>query len=125
MDQEFAVTNLQLSTNSPAKLSIIYGYKVTPPHDDMITISCFLRRDPARIKDVIELLQMNRLNFPASAVNEETLGDTQLAAGDKENALKCFQKALSLDPKRQGLEQKIKELEKEKGFLFAMEARRY
>src|SRR5258708_2407836 len=88
-----------------------YGYHVIPPHDDMIMISRFLRKDPARIKDAIELLEMNEINFPASSVTAETLGDVYLMTADKTNALKNFKKAFSLDPKKQGLEEKIKERE--------------
>ena len=95
-----------------AKLTKIYGYNVIPPHDDMIAISRFLRRDPSRIKDAIALLEMSETNYPNSPLVAETLGDTYLMDNDKSNALKSFQKALALDPQKKSLQEKLKDLEK-------------
>ncbi len=81
-----------------ARLSSQYGYHVTPPHDEIGAIGRFLRNDPKRLNDAIELLKMNTLNFPNSAVVHETLGDTYLKAGDKQNALSSYRKALQLKP---------------------------
>jgi predicted alpha/beta superfamily hydrolase len=93
-----------------ARLSIAYGYKVIPPHDEIIMISRFLRNDPNRIKDAIELLQMNAENYPSSAVNFETLGDTFMKVGDKASALGAYKKAILLDNGNQALQKKISDL---------------
>ena len=93
------------------KLSVSYGYNVIPPHDDMIQISRFLRNDPNRIKDAIELLQMNATNYPASAIVHETLGDTYLKAGDTKNALASFQDALRSDPSNKNIMEKLKSIQ--------------
>ena len=92
------------------ELSKSYGYKVIPPHDEIIQISRFLRNDPNRIKDAIELMQMNASNFPASALVHETLGDTYLKAGDTKNASLSFQKALQSDPSNKNVQQKLKSI---------------
>jgi predicted alpha/beta superfamily hydrolase len=93
-----------------AKLSKTYDYKVIPLHDDMNAIGRFLRNDPARIKDAIELLEMNAANYPASPIVAETLGDTYLKNGEKEKAVTAFQKALSLNAGNEALKQKIVQL---------------
>jgi predicted alpha/beta superfamily hydrolase len=85
-----------------------YDYNVVPPHDEMIQVSRFLRNDPKRIEDAIELLAMTAANFPSSVVVMETLGDTYLKAGDTKNAVASFQKALQLAPANRTIEQKLK-----------------
>ncbi|MCW3108288.1 MAG: hypothetical protein JWQ09_2794, partial [Segetibacter sp.] len=93
------------------QLSQVYGYNVVPLHDEIIQISRFLRNDPNRMKDAIELLQMNAVNYPASPIVHETLGDTYVKAGDTINALISFQKALQLDPSNKTVPQKIKDIQ--------------
>lgn len=95
-----------------SELSKIYHYKVIPLHDELIMIGRFLRNDPDRISDAIELLQWNGENYPNSAVNWITLGDTYLKAKDEKNALLMYRKALVLDPGNAGISEKIKLLEK-------------
>ena len=94
-----------------AELSKLYGYNVFPLHDDIIQISRFLRNDPKRIPDAIDLLQMNAVNYPTSAVVQETLGDTFLKSGDTAKARAAFQKALSLQPSNEAIQQKIKNIQ--------------
>jgi predicted alpha/beta superfamily hydrolase len=91
-----------------AALSKQYGYKVIPLHDEANMIARFLRNDPNRIKDAIELLEMNAVNYPSSPVVFETLGDTWMKTGDKNKAIANYEKALSLDQKNKQLEDKIK-----------------
>lgn len=93
------------------RLSKAYGYPVMPPHDEINTISRFLRNDPNRIKDAIALLQLNAKNYPASPVVFETLGDTYVKMGDLQRALHSFRQALSLNPSSTSLPQKIKQLQ--------------
>jgi predicted alpha/beta superfamily hydrolase len=89
-------------------LTMNYGYRVIPPHDDIIQISRFLRNDPNRIHDAIDLLEMNASNYPHSAITQETLGDTWLKVSDNKKALDAYQKALALDPTNVGLQEKLK-----------------
>lgn len=95
-----------------AKLSRTYGYNVIPPHDEIIMISRFLRNDPSKINDAIDLLQMNSRNYPTSAINFETLGDTFLKAGDRGSALNWYEKALSLEKNNPSVLQKINSISK-------------
>jgi predicted alpha/beta superfamily hydrolase len=92
------------------KLSAIYGYRVIPPQDDINAIGRFLRNDPARIKDALELLEMNAANYPRSVKLWELLGDTYLKAGDLAKSLSSFEKGLALDPGNESLQKKRQSL---------------
>ena len=92
------------------ELSATYGYKVIPLHDEINQISRFLRNDPKRIKDAIDLLQMNAANYPASSVIQDLLGDTYLKTSDTTMALASYQKAFALDPANNKLKQKIEKM---------------
>jgi predicted alpha/beta superfamily hydrolase len=92
------------------KLSASYNYNVVPLHDEMIAIGRFLRNDPSRIKDAVELLEWNAANYPASKTALETLGDTYLKIEDQKNALLAYQKAAAIDPSNTALADKIKQL---------------
>jgi predicted alpha/beta superfamily hydrolase len=85
-----------------------YHYTVFPLHDEVVAIARFLRNDPARLKDALELLQNNLSHYPSSPVLLETLGDTFLIAGDKKKASENFSKALQLVPENQDLQRKLK-----------------
>jgi predicted alpha/beta superfamily hydrolase len=93
-------------------LSVKYGYHVIPPQDEVNAIAKMLRRDDVKIKDAIELLEMNAVNYPASITVFELLGDTYLKAGDNKQALFNYEKALLLDKDNEAIQQKIKELNK-------------
>jgi predicted alpha/beta superfamily hydrolase len=95
-----------------AGLSRLYNYNVVPLHDELVMIARFLRNDPARIQDAIDLLQWNGENNPASAINWETLGDTYLKAKDEQNALAMYRKAAALSPSNAALMQKVNSLVK-------------
>ncbi|MFL5771950.1 MAG: alpha/beta hydrolase-fold protein [Flavisolibacter sp.] len=90
------------------ELSKKYGYNVIPLHDDINQISRFLRNDPARIQDAIELLEMNAINYPTSSTVQEILGDTWLKAGDKTKASTAYKKALQLNPSSSSVADKLK-----------------
>ena len=90
-----------------AALTKTYGYNVVPLHDDLISISRFLRNDPARINDAVELLLWNTVNYPFSSISWETLGDTYLKLKDEGAALTAYNKAAVLDPAKEVLKQKI------------------
>jgi predicted alpha/beta superfamily hydrolase/DNA-binding beta-propeller fold protein YncE len=90
--------NAKIVRDHYAKLSSVYGYNVIPAHDEINAVGRFLRNDPKRLADAIELLEMNTLNFPNSVIARETLSDTYLKAGDKQKALAGYQKALLLKP---------------------------
>jgi predicted alpha/beta superfamily hydrolase len=91
------------------KLSEKYGYRVIPLHDEINQISRFLRNDPARVKDAIDLLEMNAVNYPGSPVVQEILGDTWMKAGNPANAAAAYRKAMKLDPGSKTLKDKLQQ----------------
>jgi predicted alpha/beta superfamily hydrolase len=92
------------------KLSSAYKYNVLPPQDEINAISRFLANDPARIKDAMELLQMNAHNYPKSAAIYEIMGDTYIKAGDKKNARLSYERSLTLDPGNDLLKKKLEKI---------------
>jgi predicted alpha/beta superfamily hydrolase len=92
------------------ELSKKYDYAAVPLHDELIQIGRFLRNDPNRIKDAIELLKWNTDLYPSSAIGWETLGDTYQKQNDLKNAILAFQKAAVIDPSKPSLQQKIAQL---------------
>jgi predicted alpha/beta superfamily hydrolase len=94
-----------------AALSKAYGYTVVPLHDEVNQISRFLRNDPHRINDAIDLLQMNARNYPHSVIVHELLGDTYVKTGDNQKARISYQKALDIEPGNERLLQKLKAIQ--------------
>jgi len=62
-----------------------------------------------RVKDAIEIFKLNIEVYPKNANCHDSLGEAYMANGDKENAIKHYEKALELDPK---MESAIKALRK-------------
>jgi predicted alpha/beta superfamily hydrolase len=91
-------------------LSKKYNYNVIPLQDEVNLIARMFRRDNNKINDAIELLEMNAINYPASAPVFELLGDTYLKSGDKKKALTAYEKAEALDKNNMTIRQKIKGL---------------
>jgi predicted alpha/beta superfamily hydrolase len=89
------------------ELSKLYGYKVLPPHGDMNQLARFMSRDPQRVTDAIELLQVNATNYPRSAAVQEIMGDIYLKQDNTQEAKAAYQKALVLDPDNEALKRKI------------------
>jgi tetratricopeptide (TPR) repeat protein len=52
-----------------------------------------------RVDDAIEIFKLNVEYYPNSANVYDSLGDAYQAAGKKEEAIKAYEKALSIDPK--------------------------
>ena len=94
-----------------AALSANYHYNVMPPQDEINQISRFLANDPNRVKDALELLQMNARNYPKSASIYGFMGDTYVKAKDTKNAVTSYQKALILDPGNESFRQKLKSIQ--------------
>jgi tetratricopeptide (TPR) repeat protein len=58
----------------------------------------------------IEVLDLNVKKFPQSANAYDSLGEAYMKAGDKDRAIKNYEKSLELNPKNSDAVEKIKEL---------------
>jgi predicted alpha/beta superfamily hydrolase len=100
------------------ELSKIYRYNVLPPQDEINSIGRFLANDPARIKDAIELLEINARNYPNAVPIYDYLGDTYLKAHDTKKAITSYEKALALQPRNNSVKQKLQKLKNSISLLY-------
>jgi tetratricopeptide (TPR) repeat protein len=63
-----------------------------------------------RLEDAIKILALNIEVYPKYANGYDSLGEAYLIAGDKENAIKYYEKALELDPKMGSAIEALKKL---------------
>jgi predicted alpha/beta superfamily hydrolase len=89
------------------KLSGTYGYRIVPLQEEIVQVSRFLRNDPKRINDAIDLLNTYLPSYPKAANMHELLGDIYLKSGDSAKAVASYQKALSIDANNEALKQKM------------------
>jgi len=61
-------------------------------------------------EDAIRILELNVQVNPNSSGAYASLGDAYAAAGKKDMAIQSYEKAVQLDPRNQGAEQKLREL---------------
>lgn len=104
------IVSSQIIKDHYRKLSGIYGYEVTPLQEEIIQVSRFLRNDPKRIADAIDLLQTYIPRYPDALNMQELLGDIYVKAGDTEKAKAVYQSLLKLNPNNAALQQKLKQL---------------
>lgn len=63
-----------------------------------------------KIDDAIEVFKQNTLDFPASANTWDSLAEAFMTKGDKESAIKYYEKSLELDPKNNNAVEQLKKL---------------
>jgi tetratricopeptide (TPR) repeat protein len=65
-----------------------------------------------RVADAIDVFKLNTEFYPRSANVYDSLGDALAAAGRNDEAIKSYEKALSIDPNYQSSIDSIKKLKK-------------
>ncbi len=63
-----------------------------------------------KIDDAIEVFKQNTVEFPASANTWDSLAEAYLTKGDKESAIKFYEKSLELNPQNTGAAEQLKKL---------------
>ncbi len=63
-----------------------------------------------RVKDAIVVFKQNTVDFPAAFNTWDSLAEGLMISGDKESAIKYYQKSLELNPENTNAVQKLKEL---------------
>jgi tetratricopeptide (TPR) repeat protein len=67
-----------------------------------------------KIKDAIELFKLNTIAYPNSSNTYDSLGEAYLADGQKELAIKNYEKSLELNPNNTNAQNVLKELKGKK-----------
>ena len=65
-----------------------------------------------KVKDSIELFKLNVIAYPKSANVYDSLGEAYMNNGERENAIKNYEKSLKLNPKNNNAREMLKKLEK-------------
>jgi CubicO group peptidase (beta-lactamase class C family) len=65
-----------------------------------------------RVTDAIKIFKLNIEVYPKNANCHDSLGEAYMTDGDKENAIKYYEKALELDPKMESAIRALKKLRK-------------
>jgi hypothetical protein len=79
-------------------ISMEFGYKVSPPEDVVILFGYELLHTRNRVNEAIELFEENVKNHPTSFSAYEYLGEAFMIKDQKDLAIECFEKSLSLNP---------------------------
>lgn len=63
-----------------------------------------------RVKEAIEIFKLNVQEFPNSANTDDSLGEAYMISGDKDLAIKNYEKSVELNPKNDGGIEALKKL---------------
>jgi tetratricopeptide (TPR) repeat protein len=77
------------------KSSSIYDFT----ESDLNLLGYYLLYDENKVNDAIKIFELNTEAFPASSNTFDSLGEAYLKKGDKQAALKSYQRALEIDPR--------------------------
>jgi tetratricopeptide (TPR) repeat protein len=90
----------------PSRAVTLFGaWKADPRHawidpEPQLNLAGYRLLAEKRIPEAIQIFRLAAEASPQSANAFDSLGEAQTAAGDKEAAIRSYEKALSLDPKR-------------------------
>jgi predicted alpha/beta superfamily hydrolase len=107
------IDNPSLAEGHFAKMSERMGYKVLPPEEFASTWGEGALYWYRATNKAIQWFSLNIKNYPDSFINYDSLGYVYAQSGDKEPAIKNYQKALELNPGHRRATEQIRRL---KGF---------
>ncbi len=110
-----AMMEALVKTDVPLAKKIFWDYKRDPANaylDIEAPVNTFGYRlmELKRLEQAIEIFKLNVEAFPHSANTYDSLGEAYMNAGNKELAIKNYEKAVELDPSNQNAVQIIKRL---------------
>ena len=107
---EDAVENPQFIEEHFADLTQRLGYKIEPSENfiDRLAFSYIFLKDDKQ--QALKLFQRNVDNFPNSASAYDSLGTGYKEAGDIENAIKNYEKALEIQPGKENTLQRLQQI---------------
>jgi predicted alpha/beta superfamily hydrolase len=80
------------------ELSAKFGVQWRPPQRVFDLVSFSLLFEKKKVDEAIAVLEQSAKTYPNSAAAHEHLGRAYLVKGDKAAAIRCFERALELDP---------------------------
>lgn len=92
-------------------LSGLYGYQVIPD-EDFVNESGYQRLNNNDFVHAIEIFTENVKNNPQSANAYDSLGEAYMKSGNKNSAIKNYEKSIKLDPHNQNAVHMLQELKK-------------
>jgi predicted alpha/beta superfamily hydrolase len=95
------------------ELSARFGVEWRPPQRVIDLVSFSLLFEKNKVDEAIRLLLQNTKVYPNSSAAHDHLGRAYLVKGDKASALRCFERALELDPSDEDLRAELVKLKKE------------
>ena len=80
--------------------------------ENVINVKGYDLMNEKKLKESIAIFELNVFAFPRSGNAFDSLGEAYLESGDKESAIKNYQKSLSLDPENGNAREVLKKLQK-------------
>ena len=93
-------------------LSQRFEYAILPDEAYFNDWAQWLVKNPTTLKNGIELLEMNTINYPSSSKSFAALGAAYLLKGEKQNAINSYKKASELNPSSTEIKSRLLELQK-------------
>ena len=95
------------------KLSAQLGYPVLPP-EDFVNHCGYNSLNAGYIDEAIAIFGYNTRNYPQSANAFDSLGEAYMKKGDREQAIKNYEKSIALDPDNEEGKKILKKLREQK-----------
>lgn len=103
--------NSGIIMNHYKALSQKFGYPIVPDESYFNGWAQWLIKYPATLKNGIDLLEMNTVNYPSSSRAFMALGAAYTKNGEKQKAIAAYKKAGKLDPASDEIKLRLKELQ--------------
>ncbi|MBO9675504.1 MAG: hypothetical protein J7577_18800 [Sphingobacteriaceae bacterium] len=103
--------NSEIITNHYKALSQKFGYPILPDESYFNGWAQWLIKSPVTLKNGIDLLEMNTVNYPSSSKAFMALAAAYVTKGEKQKAIAAYKKAGELDPASTEIKLRLKELQ--------------
>ncbi len=104
------------ATRDPARITIAframgeYGRPAADIVESSINAMGYKHLQNGEVEEAISVFELNTDTFPTSANTWDSLAEAVLATGDKETAIRFYQRSLELDPENSNAIDKIEQI---------------
>jgi tetratricopeptide (TPR) repeat protein len=95
------------------ELSVKFGVELHAPQRVMDLVSFSLLFEKKKVDEAIAVLERSAKTYPNSAAAHEHLARAYLVKGDKSAAIRCYERAVELDPADPEMKSELAKLRKE------------